>query len=244
MKRNSTETNIIFPFEHDAISKTWSKEEDAFIMSEIMNMGINWKILNKRLSKKFKNANKTYFDCMTRWEYLTNSINSWTDNENLILYITFCQNPNNWSIISSMIPEKQFVKEHLLNELEKFVVKLKNREGSINTYVEIAKNLFLLKILWDETCPEIKSISKREHLTESDYISFLGLIKGCKGFNKEDLNKLLLKLTEEFLTIIEGHEDFDGLLHTKTKIPKYCWLPFDWNGRRIYLLGHYNSHSN
>lgn len=232
-------------------SEDWTTEQDDFIKSEMVRLSKrNWKTISKKLSKKFKNSGRSFLDCKSRWEFLTSPQNTWTQNELLVLLLGYYRFPGNWSYISSLLPNKLSIKTHFVNKARKAARKIKSKTFVLNdcSHFKIIKRLFLLKFIWDEytnkTSPDISEIIKTTELKESDCA---GLITSSKGWTKMELDKYLHNFYYSIIssTIKNSDNSLNDLIHERKEVleennVKYCWIPFNLNGRELYLLGRYN----
>ena len=231
----------------ETTSESWSIEEDDFIISEMIRLtNLSWKTITKRLNKKFIDSKRSYIDCKNRWKLLTSYKDIWTHNEQLMLLLAFYNTPHNWSHIASLIPNKPFIKNYFVNEVKNFARKIKNDAITLSScsHFKMIKKLFLLKFIWDEftnsKCPDIHNVIKATKLKELECEE--ALIK-LKGWKKRELDVNLEKFYYSFISSALSYPDntFGELLNVRKEGGvKYCWIPFNLNGRELYLLGRYN----
>lgn len=232
-------------------SETWTAEQDDFIVAEMSRLSdLNWKAISKRFNKKFARAKRSFLECKSRWLLLTSPENLWSRNEQLVLLLAFYKAPANWPYIASLLPNKAFIKNYFVNKVKKLASGIKSKGVVLDncSHFKVIKKLFLLKFVWDEftnkTCSDIMAIIKAAKLKESDCSL---LLDSLKGWTKEELNAFLQKFYNSFIDAIIHHSDdsLGELIHPRKEETgrsdvKYCWIPFNVNGRELYLLGRYN----
>jgi hypothetical protein len=94
----------------------WTAAEDEYLMAQVaLVKNGNWRIVCKRLNKRFSHVRRTGQECKVRFEALpkVSSGTIWTANEDLALLCGCCNGDPNWASISRAIPT------HDLHELKR-----------------------------------------------------------------------------------------------------------------------------
>ena len=95
---------------------SWTTAEDEYLMEQVAEVkNGNWRIVCKRMNKRFLHVRRTGVECKVRFESLpkVSSGTLWTANEDLALLCACCAGVPDWPRISRTIPT------HELHELKR-----------------------------------------------------------------------------------------------------------------------------
>jgi len=226
----------------------WTTEEDALLLQEIeQSKNQNWKMLSRKLNKKFKGKPKTPLDCQLRFQVLKNdSAKPWTIEEELILYISYYQNQQNcWESLKLLLPNHKNHQEFFMSNLLKYQEKMKKGEP-IKTVKpsDILIQILMLKFIWDSIGLNEKIIVTNENCRE--FAS--QILPNLSEITKEKYDIYTENLIEKFINNVNKSQtnfenEEDELMHERPESPvheparqQYFWVPVSYGGREMFFL--------
>ena len=229
----------------------WTLEEDAFMRSEVNEMKtVNWKVISKRMNKKFK-GNKTSRSCRLRWKEILVPApeKEWSENEELVLVMSCFYHSQDWDGIALLINNRKDVKEHFAEWIERIAKMAKAERGEegkpLNKLQIMVGVLMLLEAISKEGCEfsEVTEIVQATGVSELNCFNLLNAtIAGEQEWNRERLEAYVDTVMDKIQEQVEAlggdkSSELDDLIHPRTEPPRprYYMFPITYMGQECYL---------